>query len=223
MTTNWPEIWQRSDAYHNAFLIKPDPALDHARAHSEASGLPAIAVSTAQGKFLNLIVRTISAKRVLEVGTLGGYSTIWMARALPDDGELVTAELDAHHAKVAQANLTHAGLASKVKIILGPAVETLKSLTPEPPFDLIFIDADKTGNLAYFLEAKRLVRKNGVIIIDNVVRGGRVADLSVPIDEDLAGVRALLAHIQTDPDVDATTLANAGEKGYDGFTYCVRL
>lgn len=156
--------WTRSDVYHNSFLIPADEALEYARKSSDEQGLPEIAVSTAQGKLLNLLARSIGAKRILEVGTLGGFSTIWLARALPEDGELVTLELQPKHAEVAQGDIAHAGLASRVKIIVGPAAESITKLQPEPPFDFAFIDADKPGNLTYFLEAKRLVRKNGVIV-----------------------------------------------------------
>ncbi|KAF9820219.1 hypothetical protein IEO21_01652 [Rhodonia placenta] len=214
--------WTRSDVYHNSFLIPADEALEYARKSSDEQGLPEIAVSTAQGKLLNLLARSIGAKRILEVGTLGGFSTIWLARALPEDGELVTLELQPKHAEVAQGNIAHAGLASKVKIIVGPAAESITKLQPEPPFDFAFIDADKPGNLTYFLEAKRLVRKNGVIIVDNVVRHGRVAD---PAQNDASsiGTRKLLEHLKTDKDVDATTISTVGEKGWDGFTYIIRL
>ncbi|KAI0949743.1 hypothetical protein AcW1_009264 [Taiwanofungus camphoratus] len=215
--------WQRNDDYHNSFLIKPDAVLDQARATSEAEGLPPIAVGTAQGKFLNLVARSIGAKRILEVGTLGGYSTIWMARALPEGGELITAELDPHHVKVAQANIARAGLESKVKIMLGPAAETLKKLSSEAPFDFVFLDADKAGYPTYFQEAKRLTRKGSIIILDNVVRYGQVSDLTVTDDVHLNGVRTLLANIKNDPEVDATTISTADGRGFDGFTYCIRL
>jgi len=216
------ERWARSEAYHNSFLIGPDEPLEHARTRSDDAGLPSIAVSTAQGKLLNLIARSIRAKRILEVGTLGGYSTIWMARALPDDGELITCEMEKKYADVARTNLDHAGVGFKVKIMLGPAAETLSKLPSNQPFDFAFIDADKTGNLTYFLEAKRLVRKGGVIIVDNVVRGGRVAD---PAEKhpSCEGVRRLLEHLKTDKEVDCTTIGTVGEKGYDGFLYAVRL
>ncbi|RDX56860.1 O-methyltransferase family 3 protein [Lentinus brumalis] len=215
--------WIRSDLYHNSFLIARDDALEHARKNSDSQGLPEIAVSAAQGKLLNLNARSIGAKRILEVGTLGGYSTIWLARALPEDGELVTFELSEKHAKVAQENIDYAGLTSKVKIVLGPAAESLKKLSSEPKWDLVFIDADKPSNLTYLLEAERLVRKGGVIIVDNVVRQGRVADPDVNDDNNIIGVRKLLEHLKTDKNVDATTIATVGEKGYDGFLYAVRL
>ncbi|KAI0082708.1 O-methyltransferase family 3 protein [Panus rudis PR-1116 ss-1] len=209
----------RSDAYHNSFLIPQDEALEFALKNSEENGLPRIAVSTSEGKLLNLLARSIGAKRVLEVGTLGGYSTIWLARALPEDGKLITLELEQKHANVARANLEHAGVSSKVDIIVGPAADSIVKLKPEPaPFDLAFIDADKENNLTYFLEAKRLVKKGGVIIVDNVVRNGKVSDPDLN-NEYVEGVRRLLRHLKEDKDVDATTIATAGEKGYDGFLY----
>ncbi|KZT11378.1 O-methyltransferase family 3 protein [Laetiporus sulphureus 93-53] len=216
------EDWQRSDAYHNSFLIPPDEALERARKASDEAGLPSIAVSTAQGKFLNLLVRSHGAKRVLEVGTLGGYSTIWLARAVPQDGQVITCEISEKHAKVARDNIAHAGLASKVKLLLGPAAETLKTMQPDQPFDFIFIDADKPGNLTYLLEAKRLIKKGGVIIVDNVVRHGMVANPNAD-DDNSKGVRKLLEHLKTDKELDATTIGTVGEKGWDGFTYIVRL
>ncbi|KIJ44114.1 hypothetical protein M422DRAFT_60228 [Sphaerobolus stellatus SS14] len=215
------EVWKRSDRYHNERLIgTPDASLVHAVESSAKGGLPNIAVSEAQAKFLQLLARTFKAKRILEVGTLGGYSTIWLARALPEDGELITLEISETHAEVARKNIAHAGLDSKVKVIVGPAVESLPKL--EPSFDLAFIDADKQSNLEYFKEAKRLVREGGVIIVDNVVRYGRVSD---PEQKDNAteGVRRLLDYIKDDKEVDATTLSTVGEKGYDGFLYALRL
>jgi len=220
-TTFSLEDFERSDAYHNSFLIAPDEALAHTVKACAENDLPTIAVSAAQGKLLNLLARTIGAKRILEVGTLGGYSAIWLAHALHEDGELITLELYEKNAEVARANLAHAGLSSKATVIVGPAAETIKTLQPAPPFDFIFIDADKPNNVTYFIEAKRLVRKGGIIIVDNVVRKG---DVAKPIKTDmLEGVRALLEHIKTDKEVDATTIGTAGEKGYDGFLYALRL
>ncbi|KAJ7083443.1 O-methyltransferase family 3 protein [Mycena epipterygia] len=217
------EDWSRSDQYHNSFLHTEDPILDAALKHSKANGLPEIAVSAAQGKFLNLLVSSIGAKRILEVGTLGGYSTIWLARALPPDGELITLELSEKHAKVAQENIDRAGpgLSSQVKIIVGPGHDSMLQLHPETLFDFIFIDADKKGNRDYFTEAKRLVRKGGVIIVDNVVRYGRVADPEYT-DTNIEGVRNLLQAIKGDTEVDATTIGTVGDKGYDGFLYAIR-
>ncbi|KAF5384388.1 hypothetical protein D9615_003398 [Tricholomella constricta] len=215
------EDWARSDEYHNSFLLEVDDVLDTALVNSTAKGLPDIAVSAAQGKFLKLLASSTAAKRILEVGTLGGYSTIWLGRALPEGGKLITLELDSKHAEVAQENLARAGLSSKVEVILGPAIESLAKLQPEPPFDLVFIDADKPSNTQYFIEAKRLVRKGGVIIVDNVVRNGSVSDPALS-DPSLEGVRELLKAIQGDKEVDATTIGTTGEKGYDGFLYAIR-
>ncbi|KAJ7052056.1 O-methyltransferase family 3 protein [Mycena amicta] len=217
------EDWARNDAYHNSFLHSADAELAWVLKNSTDKGLPEIAVSAAQGKLLNLLVRSIGAKRVLEVGTLGGYSTIWLARALPSDGEVITLELNEHHAAVAKENLAHAGVPDgKVKIVLGPALDSLLKLAPEPvPFDFIFIDADKKGNLDYFTQAKRLVRQGGVIIVDNVFRYGRVADPDYT-DINVEGVRTLLAGLKGDPEVDATSIGTVGDKGYDGFLYAIK-
>ncbi|KAG5652652.1 hypothetical protein H0H81_004208 [Sphagnurus paluster] len=150
------EDWARSDEYHNSFLLEKDSGLDAALANSDSNGLPEIAVSAAQGKLLMLLAASIEAKRILEVGTLGG--------ALPEDGKLITLEIDENHARVARENLANAGLSSKVDIVLGKGIDSMAKLTPEPPFDLVFIDADKPSNAQYFTEAKRLVRKGGVIV-----------------------------------------------------------
>ncbi|KAJ3746492.1 O-methyltransferase family 3 protein [Lentinula detonsa] len=219
-TTNI-EDWARSDIYHNSFLIPQDPVLDAALKNSVANGLPEIAVSVAQGKFLHLQARSIQAKRILEVGTLGGYSTIWLGRALPEDGELITLEINSKHAKIAEENLYNAGLFPKCKVITGPGHESMVNLPSESKFDLIFIDADKPSNLKYFTEAKRLIRQGGIIIVDNVVRFGRVADPEQS-DANIEGVRLLLNALKSDQDVDATTMATVGEKGYDGFIYAIR-
>ncbi|KAJ3771209.1 O-methyltransferase family 3 protein [Lentinula raphanica] len=213
--------WARSDRYHNSFLIPEDPVLDAALKNSATNGLPEIAVSTAQGKYLYLQARSIQAKRILEVGTLGGYSTIWLGRSLPADGELITLEINSKHAKVAEENLSNAGLSSRCKVVVGPGHESMTKLPSENKFDLIFIDADKPSNLKYFIEAKRLIRKGGVIIVDNVVRFGRVADPE-QTDANIEGVRSLLNALKGDQDVDATTIATVGEKGYDGFIYAIR-
>jgi predicted O-methyltransferase YrrM len=166
------DVWARSDAYHNAFLHKPDPILDATLVASDAAGLPQIAVSAAQGKFLMLLARTMQAKRILEVGTLGGYSTIWLARALPADGQLISCELEEKHAAVARKNLAAAGFEEpRVKVIVGPAVKTLKALNAAQSFDLVFIDADKKGNLDYMHEAKRLTRSEGAIVCHTLSRG----------------------------------------------------
>ncbi|KAK7042811.1 O-methyltransferase family 3 protein [Favolaschia claudopus] len=215
------EDWARSDNYHNSFLLPQDQILDDVLKNSIDKGLPEIAVSAAQGKFLNLLARSVQAKRILEVGTLGGYSAIWLARALPEDGELITLEYNEHNAKVAQENIDRAGLSGKVKIIVGKGHESMLKLTPNPPFDLVFIDADKPNNINYFTEGKRLVRKGGIIIVDNVVRYARVADPEYT-SPNVEGVRTLLKALKDDAEVDATTIATVGEKGYDGFLYAIR-
>ncbi|EJD06021.1 O-methyltransferase family 3 protein [Fomitiporia mediterranea MF3/22] len=217
------EDWAKSDIYHNKFLIPEDPVLEFAVKTSRDNGLPDIAVSAAQGKFLNLVARSIRAKRILEVGTLGGYSTIWLTRALPADGKLVSLEIDQLRAKVAQDNLDHAGLMNKVEIKVGPAADTLKALDSSEPFDLVFIDADKPNNLTYFLEAKRLTRQGAVILVDNVVRWAKVAlEPEDTNDRNVLGVRKLLNHLKDDKEVDGTTLGLVGDKGYDGILYAIK-
>lgn len=213
--------WERADDYFNSFLMPNDPVLEAASEKSYKHGLPDIAVTPAQGKFLHLLVRSIGAKRVLEIGTLGGYSTIWFARALPDNGEIITLELVEHHAKVAIENIEAAGLTNKVNIIVGRAVDTLEKLDAAQPFDLVFIDADKPSNLEYYNHAKRLTRKGGVIIVDNMNRGGLVSDLEYS-DAKVEGVRRLLGAIKADTDVDSTVVQHVGTKGYDGFLFAFK-
>ena len=181
-------LWDDVDAFMNGHLVGDDPVLDQALAESMAAGLPAIAVAPNQGKLLHILALSIGAKRIVEVGTLGGYSAIWMARALPADGELVTLEIDPKNAEVARKNVARAGLADKVEIIVGPAIETLPELNG--PFDLAFIDANKSQNPEYFQIALGLVRSGGLIIVDNVVREGRILDRETP-DEDVQGARRL--------------------------------
>ncbi|KAK7042760.1 O-methyltransferase [Favolaschia claudopus] len=213
-------LFTRSDAYHNSFLIKPDPILDFVQKNTKDKGIEYdAAVSPAQGKFLQLILLSTGAKRVLEVGSLAGYSAIWMARALPDDGEVIALELEPLHAQALEENVKAAHLSSKIKVIVGPAHQSMKDLPSAKPFDLVFIDADKQNNTNYFVEAKRLVRKGG--IVDNVGRNGRPAD---PDDHDakVEGVRGLLRYIKDDGEVEATTIHTVGEKGFDGFLYAIR-
>ncbi|KAG8908395.1 hypothetical protein FRB99_006600 [Tulasnella sp. 403] len=214
--------WVQSDVYHNERLIKADPLLEGIHQRATENGLPQIAVSEAQAKFLSLLVKSLRAKKVLEVGTLAGYSTVWMAKGLPADGAIITLELEEKHAEVARANFAANGVADKIRIIVGPAAETLKTITEAGTFDLAFIDADKHNNTTYFKHAERLVRSGGVIIVDNVVRNARVADPD-DTDDSIEGVRVLLEYLKTNRDVDATTIATAGEKGYDGFLYAVKL
>ena len=206
--------WSAVDDYLSAELGCSDEVLEAALAASDAAGLPAIAVSPPQGKFLNLTARMIGARRILEVGALGGYSAIWLARALPEGGELVTLEIDRKHAEVAKANLARAGLSDRARVIVGPALETLPTL--EGPFDLAFIDADKPSNADYFAHALRLLRPGSVIIVDNVIRKGAVIDEGSD-DPAVVGVRRLNALIASEPRVDATAIQTVGSKGYDGF------
>ena len=215
------ETWAAVDDYFGAALIPADPALDQAQRSSRAAGLPSISVSAAQGKLLYLLARGISARRILEIGTLGGYSTIWLARALRSPGALITLELDPHHAEVARANLDRAGLGDVAEVRVGPAADSLARLagTDPSPFDLVFIDADKAANAVYFDYAVRLGHPGTVIIVDNVVRRGRVIDHGR--DEDADGVRQLVDALAAHPAVDATAIQTVGTKGYDGFILAV--
>lgn len=210
------------DAWIADRLIGDDPALDEALARNAAEGLPAIDVSPAQGKLLHILARSIGAWRILEVGTLGGYSTIWLARALPDHGVLVTLEIDPHHAEVARANLDAAGVGDKVEIRVGPAVEMLTRMEAEGegPFDLVFIDADKPNNVAYLKAALAIARPGSLIIDDNVVREGRVTDAS-STDAAILGTRALFDVIAAEPRLTATAIQTVGAKGWDGFMIAV--
>ncbi|RLK58621.1 O-methyltransferase [Actinokineospora cianjurensis] len=213
------QLWTAVDDYLVSALLPPDPALDDALRRATDAGLPEIAVAPNQGRLLNLIARVRGARRVLEIGTLGGYSTIWLARALPQDGRVVTLEFDPRHAAVARENIAAAGLAGVVEVLVGPALETLPTLTG--PFDVVFVDADKDNNPAYFEWAMRLTAPGSVIIIDNVVRGGRVAD---PDDTSPAvvGTRRMHELIRAESRVAATAVQTVGEKGHDGFTLVYR-
>ena len=212
------ETWSRVDRYFSDLLSGPDAALEAALEASAAAGLPAINVSPNQGKLLNLLARAVGAQRILEIGTLGGYSSIWMARALPADGRLITLEVDPKHAAVARANFARAGLGDVVEVKLGQALETMPRLVEqgEPPFDLIFIDADKPSTTAYFEWALRLSHPGTLIIVDNVVREGGVADARSR-SETVQGVRRFLERLAAEPRVSATALQTVGVKGYDGF------
>jgi len=214
------EDWTRSDRYQNSFLLSKDNELNDVLEYSAARGLRDISVTPAQGKYLNLLAKSLGVKRYLEVGTLGGYSTIWVARALPPGGKAVTLEISEEVAQVAQENFRRAGVSERISLLLGPAAETLKTLSSDEPFDLAFIDADKANVAVYFKEAKRLVRKGGVIIVDNVIRFGRVCNLDYT-DAEVDSIRAVLKAIQSDDEVEATTISTVGEKGYDGFLYAV--
>lgn len=216
------ELWGRVDDYIVGKLVAEDAALTDALAANARAGLPAIDVSAAQGKFLNLLVRITGARRILELGTLGGYSTIWMAQALPADGQLVTLEYEPHHAEVAQRNIARAGLSDRVTIHVGAAAETLPRIAAEKPepFDLIFIDADKPNNPVYLDWAVKLSRPGTVIILDNVIRDGQVID-PANADPRIIGTRAALDLIASHPRLSATALQTVGGKGYDGFAIMV--
>jgi predicted O-methyltransferase YrrM len=210
--------WERVDAFFESHLVPPDPVLEACLRASEAARLPSIQVSPSQGKLLHLLARAIGARRILEVGTLGGYSTIWLARALPEDGHLISLELDPRHAEVARANLRRAGLESRVEVRVGPAIESLPKLAEEggAPFDLVFIDADKPSTRAYFEWAERLSRPGALIVVDNVVRRGELAN-AASADPNVLGMRAFVESLTNDPAVTATGIQTVGRKGYDGF------
>ncbi|HWZ57760.1 MAG TPA: O-methyltransferase [Gemmatimonadaceae bacterium] len=212
------ELWTAVDHYITDHLVPSDPALDAAVAASEAAGLPAIQVSPAQGKFLHLVARINGARSILEIGTLGGYSTIWLARALPPGGSLITLEAEPHHADVARANIARAGLAEVVDLRVGLAIDLLPVVAQQGhgPFDLIFIDADKPTIPAYVDWALRLSRPGSVIIVDNVIRDGALIDAESD-DPSVVGVRRLTVQLAAEPRVSATMLQTVGTKGYDGF------
>ena len=214
--TSSQEQWTAVDDYVNSLLVGSDAALDSALQASTAAGLPAIAVSPPQGKLLHLLARSMGARKILELGTLGGYSTIWMARALPSDGRLITLEYEPKHAEVARANIARAGLAGKVEIRLGRAIDNLPQLTSEAPFDLIFIDADKVSYPDYLPWALKLSRPGTLIIADNIVRKGAVADESSE-DANVQAVRRYNELLAAEPRVSATVIQTVGSKGYDGF------
>ena len=212
------ERWTAVDRYIADLLVPADPALDGALEASAAAGLPAIQVSAPQGKLLHLLARIRGARNILEIGTLGGYSTIWLARALPADGRLITLESDAKHAEVARANIARAGLDGVVEVRLGRALETLPRLSAEGrgPFDFVFIDADKPSNADYFTWSLELSREGTVIVVDNVVRGGAVTD-AASADPNVLGVRRFNELLAAESRVSATEIQTVGSKGYDGF------
>jgi predicted O-methyltransferase YrrM len=212
------EQWTAVDRYITGLFAQNDEALDAALRESSAAGLPAIHVSPSQGKLLHLLARALGARSILEVGTLGGYSTIWLARALPAGGRLVTLEADPRHAAVARANLARAGLSGVVEVRLGRALDLLARIASESggPFDLIFIDADKAGYPDYFPWALKLSRRGSLIIADNVVRNGAVAD-AASADASVQGVRRMNALVAGESRVSATEIQTVGSKGYDGF------
>ena len=213
------ELWTAVDRYVTEMLVPPDAALEAALEASDAAGLPRIAVAPNQGKLLQLLARARGARRILEIGTLGGYSTIWLARALPPGGRLITLEVEPKHAEVARANIARAGLASVVDVRLGAALETLPRVAAERagPFDLTFIDADKSNIPSYFEWALKLAAPGGLIVVDNVIRDGAVVD-DASTDPSVKGVRRLNELLRAEPRVSATTIQTVGARGYDGFT-----
>jgi predicted O-methyltransferase YrrM len=217
------ELWARVDRYICDHLLPEDPVLDAALRASDAAGLPSIAITPNQGKLLELLVRVHGARRVLELGTLGAYSTIWLARALPPGGRLVTLEANPHYAEVARENIANAGLAEIVELRVGPALETLPQLATEErePFDLIFIDADKRNNPGYLEWSLKLSRPGSLIVADNVVRGGAIldADASDPRlgDGGVQGLRHFYDLLAAEPRLSATAIQTVGAKGHDGF------
>lgn len=216
------EQWAAVDHYITELLVSPDQVLEAALQTSAAAGLPPINVAPNQGKLLQLLATMQGAKNILEIGTLGGYSTIWLARALPPDGHLVTLEAEPLHASVAQKNISRAGLDKIVDLRLGPALATLKQLAAErrEPFDFIFIDADKESYPDYFIWSLKLSRRGTCIIADNVVRNGAVID-PAHADPRVQGVRRFNELLAAEPRITATTVQTVGSKGYDGFTIAI--
>ncbi|MFE4640066.1 O-methyltransferase [Streptomyces sp. NPDC056730] len=212
------EQWNAVERYFTDQLVPADEALSAALAASEAAGLPAISVAPNEGKLLHLLARVQGARRILEIGTLGGYSTIWLARALPEDGKLISLEYDPAHAEVARANLAHAGLDKIAEVRTGAALESLPVLAAEDagPFDLVFIDADKKNNPHYVEWALKLARPGSLIIVDNVVRNGAVADAD-STDAAVLGTRRAIELMAEHPRLSATAVQTVGTKGYDGF------
>ncbi len=215
-------LWLQVDQYFERLLPPQDDALEHALRSSVEAGLPQIHVSPLQGRFLELLVRAVAARRVLEIGTLAGYSTICMARALPADGHLITLELDPRNAALAQQNLQRANVAQRVEIRVGPALASLEALARQPagpPFDLVFIDADKPNIPAYLAWSLKLARPGALLLIDNVVREGQVLDPDSS-DASVQGVRRFVEQLQQTQAL-ATVLQTVGAKGYDGFAMMV--
>lgn len=217
------ELWSSVTAYLDR-LYPPDPALIHALESSDAAGLPAIAVSHDDGRMLQLLARQVKARLILEIGTLGGYSAIWMASALTDGGRLITLELEPKHAEVARRNVERAGLSDRVEVMVGPALNSLPTLARRYPqgFDLIFIDADKTGYPEYWNWSLKLSHSGTLIVADNVVRDGAVADAQSP-DADVQAVRTYLERVADEPRVQATVIQTVGPKGYDGMSLALVL
>jgi predicted O-methyltransferase YrrM len=212
------DVWEAVEHYFDKVLVAQDSALEDALATAAEEKLPAIQVSTVQGKLLQLLARILGARNILEIGTLGGYSTIWMARALPEGGRLITLEADTKHADVARKNFARAGVDSKVELRLGKALDTLPKIAAEGlgPFDLFFIDANKSNMPEYFEWSLKLARKGSVIIADNVVREGAVLDANSK-DADIQGIRRFLEMVGKEKRVSGTAIQTVSTKNYDGF------
>jgi predicted O-methyltransferase YrrM len=218
------ETWTAVDRYISGFLASHDHALDAALEASAKEGLPEIQVSATQGKLLHVLARMIHARNILEIGTLGGYSTIWMARALEPGGRIITLEFSPKHADVARSNFSRAGLSKAIELRVGPALDALPQIAAEghDPFDLVFIDANKSQMPEYFDWALQLSRPGGVILADNVVRDGKVIDANSS-DPDIQGVRRFNERLASESRVSATEIQTVGSKGYDGFALAVVL
>ncbi|MEO8563883.1 MAG: O-methyltransferase [bacterium] len=218
MTSTWADV----DEFFTRNLLPADEALSAAMETNVAEGLPPISVTPPQGKLLHLLARIHGARRILEIGTLGGYSTIWLARALPRDGKVITLEIDEHHADVAKRNLSRAGVSDRVEIVLGRASDTLDAMIAAgaEPFDFVFVDADKASSDVYFDAVLKLSRDGTVIVVDNVVRDGKVADAASD-DPDIRGIRRMTERLAKEPRVSATAIQTVGGKSYDGFLLAI--
>lgn len=216
------ETWAKVDQYLNQTLIRADSVLDAAMAANAAGGLPSIDVTATQAQFLHLLACMVNARRILEIGTLGGYSTIWLARALPQDGKLITLEYEPKHAQVALKNIANAGLNPIVELRQGRAADSLAQLHAEKaaPFDLIFIDADKPNNAVYLDWALKLSHPGTLIVVDNVIRDGAIAD-ATSTDPAIIGTRTMFEQMGANPRLKATALQTVGGKGYDGFAFAL--
>jgi predicted O-methyltransferase YrrM len=216
-------LWRKIDDFIGSAVVRQDEALDLALRHSAAAGLPAIQVGAPQGKLLGLLVRGLRARKVLEIGTLGGYGTIWLAKALPEDGTVITLEVDAGYAAVARENVAQAGLSGRVRVLQGEALTLLPALAAKYPegFDFVFIDADKPNSLQYYEWAMRLSRPGSMIMVDNVVRHGAVVEAKR--DASAEGIRLMLEAMGNDRRVSSTVIQTVGAKGYDGFALAFRM